>query len=108
LNTWAPQILQLQDDNLAFELVNNIKQVIPNAWAEYHRADNSNARIGALRVVMDATMKLIDVLQSLGKLEKIAEARDYTLRWMNVDASTTNKVSASRRAEMLSREHGEV
>lgn len=73
LPQWAPQVLQLKDDSLAFELANNIKQVIPNAWAEYLKGDNSSARIGALRVVIDATMKLIDVLQSLGKLEKTPE-----------------------------------
>ena len=73
LPNWAPQVLQLEDDSLAYELANNIKQVIPNAWAEYLKADNSNARIGALRVVMDATIKLIQVLQDLGKMRKVPE-----------------------------------
>lgn len=67
---WAPQILQLKDDTLIYELINNVKQVIPNAWFEYTNADNSNAKVGALRLIMDSTLKLVNMLQSLGKIEK--------------------------------------
>jgi len=68
LQTWAPQIIQLKDSNLAYSLVNNIKQVIPNAWYEYTQADNSAAKVGALRLIMDATTRLADLLQSLGMI----------------------------------------
>jgi len=80
---WAPHILQLHDDALAYELVNNIKQVIPNAWFEYKQADNSNAKIGALRLVVDTTLKLAQLLQSLGKMEKVVEAIEFRVRWLN-------------------------
>jgi len=80
---WAPQILTLKDDRLAYSLVNNIKQVIPNAWHEYLTADNSNAKIGALRLIMDATLKLAQLLQSLGKMEKVVEAIEFRVRWLN-------------------------
>ena len=84
---WAPQVLQLQNDALAYELVNNIKQVIPNAWYEYKQADNSNARIGALRLIMDSTAKIIEILQKLGKMEKVVEVTQINLKWLGDESS---------------------
>jgi len=96
LSQWAPQILQVRDDSLAYELVNNIKQVIPNAWHEYVTADNSNAKIGALRLVMEATLKLAQLLQSLGKMEKVVEAIEFRVRWLNEhDKTDSNSVPAT-------------
>lgn len=91
--TWAPQILTLKDDKLAYALVNNIKQVIPNAWYEYKQADNSNAKIGALRLIMEATLKLAQLLQSLGKMEKVIEVTEYHIKWLNDEPSKTDNDS---------------
>jgi len=87
---WAPQILTLRDDKLAYSLVNNIKQVIPNAWYEYKQADNSNAKIGALRLIMEATLKLAQLLQSLGKMEKVTEAIRFEVKWLDDESDETN------------------
>lgn len=87
--TWAPQILTLKDDKLAYSLVNNIKQIIPNAWYEYTQADNSSAKIGALRLIMEATLKLAQLLQSLGKMEKVVEAVRFEVVWLNDELTKT-------------------
>jgi len=97
MGVWAPQILTLKDDRLAYSLVNNIKQVIPNAWHEYLTADNSSAKVGALRLIMDATLKLAMLLQSLGKMEKMVEAVEFHVKWLTdeSDSTDTNQISPS-------------
>lgn len=91
---WAPQILTLKDDRLAYSLVNNMKLIIPNAWHEYQTADNSNAKIGALRLIMEATLKLAQLLQSLGKMEKVVEAIRFEVKWLDneLNKADTNQL----------------
>lgn len=45
------------------------------AWSAHDRADNSNARIGALRVIHDLLFNKVKMLQSLGKIREVAAAQ---------------------------------
>jgi len=54
---WLNEIF---DFNLPQEILYGIKVVVPSAWKEYLSADNSNARIGALRLAMDAYTRIFD------------------------------------------------
>jgi hypothetical protein len=66
---WMPQILRLQDHSIVYELLYGMRQIIPNAWYEYSTADNSNARIGSLRVLKETYAEILEKLQSLGLLQ---------------------------------------
>lgn len=71
INKWAPQILRIHDgDAILLQLYNNMRLIIPNAWHEYYTADNSSAKVGALRLIMAVTEKLMNMLQQMGVLSK--------------------------------------
>jgi len=72
-NEWMSQIVQLEDKSLVYELVEGLKQIIPAAWIEYEKGDNTAARVGALKVAQKTYRDLIEVLQSIGVIEKKPE-----------------------------------
>lgn len=73
MSVWGPQVLQLQDDTILYELVGGLKQIIPNAWREYISGDNTSARVGALKLAKETYLDLIKVLQSIGRIQKEPE-----------------------------------
>lgn len=70
---WAPQIAQLNDPSLIDELVQGLKQILPNAWYEYKTNANPAAKVGALRLAKETYLDLVKVLQSIGRVEKAPE-----------------------------------
>jgi hypothetical protein len=70
---WINYVTQLDDPTVINELLQGLRQIIPNAWYEYKQADNTNAKIGALRVLRETYLSIIEVLQSMGKVERVAE-----------------------------------
>jgi hypothetical protein len=67
---WLPQIAKITDPTVLPILVQGLQEIIPNAWYEYKTADNSNARIGALRLAKEAYCDILEILQSVGFIEK--------------------------------------
>lgn len=67
---WAPQISQRSDPNMLDEQFAGLKQILAAAWALSISADNDSAKVGALRLAQDTHLKIIDLQQSLGIVEK--------------------------------------
>lgn len=67
---WLPQIVQFQDEGFVYKLINGMEQIIPSAWYEYATADNSSARVGALKLAKETYMDLMRMLESLGLIPK--------------------------------------
>jgi len=77
---WMSYITQLNDPTVINELLQGLRQIIPNAWYEYKQADNTNAKIGALRVLRETYLTIIEVLQSIGRIEKMPEELQATVK----------------------------
>ena len=80
MKDWGPQILQLQDDKIIYEMLEGLKQIIPNAWHEYLTGDNTSAKVGALKLAKETYLDLIKVLQSIGRIEKVPEKAEVTAK----------------------------
>lgn len=84
---WLKQIVRLQDPTLIEQLLRGLQQVIPSAWIQYATGDNSNAKIGALRLIKETYLDLIQTLQSLGIAVKMPEKVN-----LDVDLTDTLKL----------------
>lgn len=80
---WATDVAQLDDPILLGELIQGLKQVIPNAWYEYKTNPNPSVKLGALKLVKETYVTLIEVLQSVGRLTKVPEALNIGLKWLD-------------------------
>jgi hypothetical protein len=63
-------VVRPHDDTILDETIGSIREVAAASWLEYTRATNSNAKVGALRTVLEASGKLIDIMQSIGSITK--------------------------------------
>jgi hypothetical protein len=68
--TWLHLVIRPDDDTILDETIGSIREVAAGAWIEYARSTNSNAKVGALRTVLQANGKLVDILQSIGAITK--------------------------------------
>jgi len=77
---WIPQILLLDDmTGLVHELMLTLHEVRAAAWRVFLKADNDNARVGALKLLGEIVFRQIEVMQSLGDLKKVPEKRESVL-----------------------------
>jgi hypothetical protein len=68
--TWLHLVVRPDDDTILDETIGSIREASAAAWMEYAKAPNSNAKIGALRTILEANGKLIDIMQSIGAVTK--------------------------------------
>jgi hypothetical protein len=68
--TWLHVVIRPDDDTILDETIGSIREASAAAWYEYARAPNSNAKVGALRTVLEANGKLVDIMQSIGAITK--------------------------------------
>ncbi len=76
--TWASQVVQLDDPALINELIQGLRQIIPNAWYEYKTNPNPSVKLGALKLAKETYMNIIEVLQSIGIVVKLPEKLEVT------------------------------
>jgi hypothetical protein len=77
---WVPVLLKLEKFGDFAEMIEQkLNAVQKAAWSIYLKADNDNARVGALRVVLDSLevhgniVQTKEVLERLDRLEDVAE-----------------------------------
>lgn len=77
---WIKAILSLEDPETFFlDVLATQKQIYKHAFLEYLKADNSSAKIGALRLLRDLNkdlyemVSLHDLIIRIDKLEEVAE-----------------------------------
>lgn len=68
--TWLHLVIRPDDDTILDETIGSIREASAAAWMEYAKAPNSNAKVGALRTILEAKGKLIDIMQSIGAVTK--------------------------------------
>lgn len=67
---WLHLVIRPDDDTILDETIGSIREAAAAAWIVYGKADNSNAKVGALRAVLEANGKLVDIMQSIGAITK--------------------------------------
>lgn len=70
---WASDVAQLNDPALLDELIQGLKQIIPNAWYEYKTNPNPSVKLGALKLAKETYLNLIEIGQSTGQIERVPE-----------------------------------
>lgn len=76
--TWLPSLLGMRDpETFCLDLLSTHKEIHRLAMMEYFRADNSNAKIGALRLLRDLNNDFAEmiVLQDLSSRVEAVEAK---------------------------------
>ena len=101
---WINKLIRLQDPSLFQEIIHNFVQIRRAAWMEYAKGDNSAAKVGALRVIETATKDEIEVLQSIGAVERLPTETTLTIASTPFDADPQMKrllleAAAKQRAE---------
>lgn len=81
--SWLGDLIQF-DANLPKRYFVELDATKEKAWFQYYTADNSNAKVGALRVVKDCLSIGLDVMVKSGYFKKEnapVDVRDITVRW---------------------------
>lgn len=84
---WIQDVINLDEPTLLKELLQGLKQVIPNAWYEYKTNPNPSVKLGALRLAKETYLDIIQVLQSLGKLTRMPEVHEIGLKWLDSESN---------------------
>jgi hypothetical protein len=70
---WIPQIVQLNDPTLLHVSIEGAKSVLPKAWLLLQDTANDFVKLGALRLIKDTNIQILEILQSVGAVEKKPE-----------------------------------
>lgn len=95
---WQHDVLDIKDSKtLALDLVALLHWLKRRGVLEVLSADNSNARIGAIRTVADIASRIYTILKETGLIKELpTELREYIeVRWLNQDESSHNPVRPS-------------
>lgn len=68
--TWLHLVIRPDDATILDETIGSIREAAAAAWIEYARSTNSSAKVGALRTILEANGKLIDILQGIGAITR--------------------------------------
>jgi len=69
-NIWIPQVVQLNDPTLLHKLLEGAKAVLPKAWLLLEDSENEFVKLGALKLIKDTNLEVLEILQSIGAIEK--------------------------------------
>jgi hypothetical protein len=88
---WMTQTARLMDPTLLPELLAGMLEVRQSAWTQYATGDNSNAKVGALKVALLTYKEIIEVLQSIGAIERLPTETTLTIASTPFDADPEMK-----------------
>lgn len=101
---WIHLIVRSDDETILDQTLGAIRQVGLEAWRVYANTMNMNAKVGALRVILETHVKLIDILQNIGAIKREPSETRVTLSSTPFDADPEMKrllleEAAKQRAE---------
>lgn len=67
---WIPQVVQLDDPTLLHSFLEGARSVLPKAWLLLQDTDNDFVKLGALKLIKDTNLEVLEILQSVGAVEK--------------------------------------
>jgi len=76
---WVPMLLSLEKYAGFTEMIEQkLNAVQKAAWSIYLKASNDNARVGALRTVLDALEIHTDIVQTQGIIDRLERLEEKT------------------------------
>jgi hypothetical protein len=70
---WIPQVVQLDDPTLLHGFLEGARSVLPKAWLLLQDTENDFVKLGALKLIKDTNIQVLEILQSVGVVEKKPE-----------------------------------
>ena len=67
---WIPQVVQLDDPTLLHGFLEGARSVLPKAWLLLQDTENDFVKLGALKLIKDTNIQVLEILQSIGAVEK--------------------------------------
>jgi hypothetical protein len=67
---WIPQVVQLDDPTLLHMFLEGAKSVLPKTWLLLQETKNPFVKLGALKLIKDTNLEVLEILQSVGAVEK--------------------------------------
>ena len=67
---WIPQVVQLDDPTLLHSFLEGARSVLPKAWLLLQDTENDFVKLGALKLIKDTNLEVLEILQSVGAVEK--------------------------------------
>jgi hypothetical protein len=99
-NKWIPQIVQLDDPTLLHKFLEGAKSILPKTWLLFQDTDNPFVKLGALKLIKDTNLGVLDVLQSLGKIAKVAEKVEIEIKWRDSNSQLNMSPTVAKEASM--------
>lgn len=67
---WIPQIIQLDDPTLLHRCLEGAREIIFDAWRLAKNSDNEFVQLGALKLIKDTNLALLERLESAGVIQR--------------------------------------
>ncbi len=77
--SWIDSVVRLNDKSYFAELIAGANEATRRCWIEYATADNSNAKIGALRTIIDGKMRIGLLLMKAGIVKEAPQQIESTM-----------------------------
>jgi hypothetical protein len=82
---WLPLVLEIQDPEAFFyDILAQHREIYRLASLEYLKGDNSAARIGALRLLRDLNLDLIELMSLHDVMQRIEQLENSTPNYQGI------------------------
>jgi hypothetical protein len=102
---WIPQVVQLDDPTLLHMFLEGAKSVLPKTWLLLQETKNPLVKLGALKLIKDTNIQVLEILQSVGIVEKKPEQVNLLSLNLGFEADPDLKKALLEEAERQKREH---
>jgi hypothetical protein len=101
---WIPQVVQLDDPTLLHGFLEGAKSVLPKAWLLVQDTENDFVKLGALKLIKDTNIQVLEILQSVGAVEKKPEQLNLLSLNLGFEADPDLKKALMEEAERQRKE----
>jgi hypothetical protein len=77
--SWIESIVRLNDKSYFAELIAGANEATRRCWIEYATGDNSNAKVGALRTIIDGKIRIGLLLMKAGIVKEAPQQIESTM-----------------------------
>jgi hypothetical protein len=101
---WIPQVVRLDDPTLLHCFVEGARSVLPKTWLLLQDTDNDFVKLGALKLIKETNIQVLEVLQSVGAVEKKPEQLNLLSLNLGFEADPDLKKALMEEAERQRKE----
>lgn len=78
-NKWIDNIIRINDPSFLNELIAGMDEAMKQCWVEFADADNSNAKVGALRTIILGKTRVALLLMKAGVIKEAPKKIESTM-----------------------------